>query len=526
MSTAAERYQLLQTDRNSVLNAARAAAKVTIPGLIPEQGSSNPHDSTTQPWENLGARGVNNVAAKLLVSLFPPQRPFFRLEIDADTAQQMGSKLGAAQDALAQISQKGQRLIEASGSRPMWMEVFRHLVVAGNIVLYHPDDGTRMRVWRLDQFVVRRDAQGNFLEIVIEEEVYPSELDPEVLAAVGLDKNTEDAKDAEPADAEEKKIKLYTWVERIGDQIVHFQEINGVEVPDSRGTAKATETGWQALRWQAVPGSDYGRSMVTEYAGDFLSLEEGWQAVIKFAAEAARIITIVDPNAGVDVEELADAETGDHLTGFVEKISKLGLDKSADFGVLWNVLQAIERRLSSAFLLTADTIRDAERVTAEEIRAVAQELEDAFGGTYTVLSDEAQAPYARRVLYILTKQKKAPPLPADVTPQIVTGFAALGQNTEVQAIEDWLKFLVELFTPKVVADKLDFEEIALRTGEGRAITDVKGMLLDAQTQAQNSAADQQAAVTQEVAPEVVKQGMKSLADNPQIQEAISGQAQQ
>jgi hypothetical protein len=527
MASAAARYSLLQRGRNTVLNQAREASRVTIPGIIPAEGASDPHDISEQPWSSLGARAVNNVAAKLLLSLFPPQRPFFRLDIAPDTVEKMGAKLGDAQAKLAGISFLANDLMEASGSRPLWMEVFRHLVVAGNFLLYHPEDGSVMRVWRLDQYVVRRDAQGKLLEAVIEEEVYPSELDPKILKAVGLDAEAQkpQGNDAKAADKSEEKVKLYTVVLRDGEDIVHYQELNDIEVPDSRGTAKADVSGWQALRWQAVPGSDYGRSMVTEYAGDFLSMEEGWQAVIKFAAEAARIITVVDPNSGVDVEELAGADTGDHITGYIDKIQKLGLDKSADFQTLWNVLQQIERRVSQAFLLTANTIRDAERVTAEEIRAVAQELEDAFGGTYTVLSAEAQAPYARRLLYLLVKQKKAPKLPKTVTPQVVTGFAALGQNSEVAAITEWVDELAKLFGPETVSAKVDFDEVALRTGTGRGITDVQGLLMSADQVAAEQADAQNTGMAQAVAPQIAKGAMDAMK-NPQnaqaIQEAMNG----
>lgn len=510
--TASSRYSSLQRGRNSVLVQARAAAKLTIPGLIPEVGASDPHDIAEQPYQNLGARGVNNVSAKLLLSLFPPQRPFFKLEIAADVAKSMGQTKGPADEALANISIQAQTLVEGSGSRPMWMEVFRHLTVAGNALVFHPDDGTVMRIWRLDQYVVRRDAQGRLLEAVIEEEVYPSELDEGTLTAVGI---TPDPKEpGHPSNKNENKIKVYTMILKDGDNVVHYQEINDVEVPGSRGQAKADVAGWQALRWQAVPGSDYGRSMVSEYAGDFLSLEEGWKAVLQFAAEAARIIRISDPNSGIDIEELAAAETGDTLTGFVDKIQTLQLEKQADFSTLWNVLQSIERRVSQAFLLTANTIRDAERVTAEEIRAVAQELEDSFGGTYTVLSAEAQSPYARRVLYILSKQGKAPKLPDSVTPLVVTGFSALGQTHEAAATIEWLKQLLEIFGEQAVASEVKFSEVALRTGTSQGITDVAGMLFsDAEKQA-NHAAAQQSQTQQAIAPEVVKGGMAMMAKNP------------
>jgi hypothetical protein len=336
---------------------------------------------------------VNNVSAKLLLSLFPPQRPFFRLDIAADTAKEMGSSLGPAQEALADISTKAQSLVESSGSRPLWMEVFRHLVVAGNVLVYHPDDGNRDAPLagrpicgppRRPGQLARRRHRGGGLPLRARRG------DP-----CGRHHLPEEDADGTPVGQGEDKVKLYTMILRDGDNLIHYQEINDIEVPGSRGQAKLDVAGWQALRWQAVPGSDYGRSMVAEYAGDFLSLEEGWKAVIMFAAEAARIIRIADPNSGVDIEEFATAETGDVITGFVDKIQTLQLEKGADFSTLWNVLESIERRLSQAFLLTANTIRDAERVTAEEIRAVAQELEDSFGGTYTVLSAEAQAPYAR-----------------------------------------------------------------------------------------------------------------------------------
>jgi hypothetical protein len=531
--TARARYQMLEPARSTVLLQARSASDLTIPGIIPPLGASNPHDVVTQPYSSLGARGVNNVAAKLLLSLFPPQRPFFKLEIDPDVASAMGTTIGDANEALAKISQKAQNLIESSGSRPMWMEVFRHLAIAGNALVFHPDDGSVMRMWRLDQYVVRRDVQGKLLEAIIEEEIYPSELADDVRDAVKIPEDpTQKAEEDKPSPSgrAETKVKLYTVVLRDEqDNIVHYQEVNDIEVPGSRGKAKADVAGWQALRWQAVVGSDYGRSMVSEYAGDFLSMEEGWKSVLQYAAEASRILRIVDPNSGIDIEELAAAETGDNLTGYADKIKVLQLEKNADFNILWEILQNIDRRLSRAFLLTADTVREAERVTAEEIRATAQELEDSFGGTYTVLSAEAQAPYARRVLYILSKQKKAPKLPKSIEPQVVTGFSALGEGHEAQAILDWLKNLEELFGADALAQEVNFQQVALRTGTSQGIPDVNGLLFSPAQKAANQQANQNAQTTAAVAPQLAKGAMDMVSKNPEaaanVAEAMNNSGQ-
>lgn len=499
-------YQRLQKSRNSVLEKARSAAKVTIPGLIPDEGASDPHDTAEQPWTSMGARGVNNVSAKLLVSLFPPERPFFRLDIDAQTTADMGAKLGEAQEALAGISRAAMILAEQSTSRTIWMEVLRHLIVAGNVLVYNPDDGTRMRMWRLDQYVVQRNAQGDLMTAVIRDEIYPSELEEGVRSAVDLEVNEDDL----AAGKEEKRVPIFTVIRKIGDQIEHFNEINKKEVPGTRGSVAAEQAGWQALRWQAVPGSDYGRSYVTEYAGDFLTLEDATKAIVKFAAEASRILRIVDPNAGVDVEELAEAESGDFLTGFKDRIQTLQLDKSADFQTVWQLAQTTERRLSQAFLMASNTIRNAERVTAEEIRAVAQELEDALGGTYTVLSAEVQRPYANRLLYILSKQKKAPKLPPSVIPVIVTGFNALGQNHETAALLEALTALKNLFGDMIL-QKIDGDEAALRVLTGYGVQDVAGLVVSAEQQQANAQGDMQNQAALAAAPEIAKGAVGAMA---------------
>ena len=503
-------YSRLQKSRNSVLEKARAAAKVTIPGLIPEEGASDPHDSAEQPWTSMGARGVNNVSAKLLITLFPPERPFFRLDVDEATAGEMtgdAGKLGEVQAALAGISRSAMILAEQSTSRTIWMEALRHLVVAGNVLVYHPDDGTRMRMWRLDQYVVRRDAQGNFLEIIVHDEVYPSELPEATRAVVFPDSEPE----IDPT-KEEKKVDIYTVIRRDGDNVIHFEEINKNEVPGSRGSVAADAAGWQPLRWQAVPGSDYGRSYVTEYAGDFLTLEDATKAIVKFAAEAARILRIVDPNAGIDVEELAEAESGDFLTGYADRIQTLQLEKSADFQIVWNLAENTERRLSQAFLMASNTIRNAERVTAEEVRAVAQELEDALGGTYTVLSAEVQRPYANRLLHILSRTAKAPKLPPSVIPVIVTGFNALGQNHETSALIQALGTLKDLFGDALMS-QVDSTEVSKRIMVGFGVQSVNTLIKSTEQQAAEAQAAQQNQMATAATPEIVK-GAVSAATAP------------
>ncbi len=303
-------------------------------------------------------------------------------------AAQLGTQLGDANSRLSDIGNVAYALFEGQVSRAVLGSVLTHLIVAGNALVFQPEDGPT-RMFRLDQYVVRRKHSGEFIEIIVREQVFPSSLDPEVRAAVGL-----------TSEKDETAVELFTVVQRKGTNVVHWQEIKGVEVPGSRGQAPAESCGWMPLRWEAVPGSDYGRAHVTRYIGDLLSLEDLSKAMVQFAMEASRIIRIVEPNAGIDVEELANAQTGEFLTGFGERIKSLGLDKAQDWSVMNTLAERLEERLSNAFLLRSSAIRNAERVTAEEVRMVAEELETILGGTYTLLASEFQAQLVNRFLYL------------------------------------------------------------------------------------------------------------------------------
>ena len=76
MKQAQARYSQLETRREPFLTRARDAAKLTIPSLLPPSGHTG-HSKFSTPAQSLGARGVNNLASKLLLALLPPNSPFF-----------------------------------------------------------------------------------------------------------------------------------------------------------------------------------------------------------------------------------------------------------------------------------------------------------------------------------------------------------------------------------------------------------------------------------------------------------------
>jgi len=501
VAQAKRRYEQLRGTRNTALERARKNSDLTIPGLIPAD-AQDANSAFSQPYQSLGARCVNNLASWLLLTLFPPDQAFARISVHEDTAEELGENLTTVKTALGRISSKAHLLVETAAMRPIFMETLRHLIVGGNALVYVGLERLPPRLYRLDQYVVLRDERGRMIEAVIEEKVYPSTLSEEVRAACKV--VVEEGKE------NDKLVTIYTHVKVEEDEVVHYQEINETLVPESEGRAPRAEAGWMALRWQAIPGSDYGRAHVSEYVGDLMSLEDLSKAIIQFASVAARIIHMVDPNAMVDIEELATAESGDFVTGYVDKVKALQLEKTQDFSVASEVASRLELRLSHAFLLQSGTVRNAERVTAEEIRAMAQELENVLGGVYTVLSAEFQLPLIRRLLYILVREGEAPELPADVNPTIVTGFEALGRNHAANKIRMLMTDLTNIYGQQVLSRITDPTELGKRLGDSYGVEGLDTLFKSADTLAQEdqAAATNQAAMA--AAPQVAKVGAEAI----------------
>lgn len=405
--TAAGRYSQLERLRHPFLSRARAAAKLTIPSLLPPEGHSGDATLPT-PFQGIGARGVNNLASKLLLTLFPPNSPIFRLLIDDFTIEEITKQEGmkaVIEEALGKVERAVMTQIEGAAIRVTAFEALKQLIVAGNVLLYLPPEGG-MRAFRLDRFVVKRDPMGNVIEIIVKETVAPDTLPKNF-----VDKLTGNARQRfTNAMSADKTLDLYTHVKLGRGQLWHvYQEVEGVRVPGTEGTYPKGKSAWIPLRFTKIDGEDYGRGYVEEYYGDLQSLETLTKAIVEGSAAAAKILILVNPNGTTNKRTIAEAPNGAVRSGNASDVTFLQLDKYADFRIAKETMAEITQRLSMAFLLNSAIQRAGERVTAEEIRYMAGELEDALGGVYSILSQEFQLPLVSRIMFQLERMGNARP---------------------------------------------------------------------------------------------------------------------
>lgn len=496
MKNAATRFSAMQTSRSSVLDKARQASRLTIPGLIPEDGQ-NEHHTSTQPYQSVGAHGVRTLGSRLLTTLFPTSVPFFRLELDAFAAAEIERDKASTDSILSQVSESTASLMEELKVRPVMAEAMRHLIVAGNVVIHFPLDRAP-KLYRLDQFVLRRNQNGEWMEIILQEKVYPSALSQEIRDEIGLKLDK---------DKTEQLIDIYTVVVREDGKVIEHQEANGKIISSTKGESPADKSGWLAPRWLAVAGSDYGRSLVTEYLGDLLSLEDLNRSIVEFSAIASRVVNLVDPNSVIDIAELASANSGDYLYGSANDVTALALNKSQDFGVMRAVAESIEERVSRAFMI--QNFRQAERVTAEEIRAQSEELESVLGGTFSVLASELQEPVASRYLYVAERRNLIPPIPAGIKPKIITGLAALGRAAEVNRLRAFIGDASAMLQNPAVTQHFNVSSLLTRLGVEHGVLGLTDLLKSDEQKAeeQQQAMMQQAAMS--AAPQIMDAAMSA-----------------
>ena len=134
-----------------------------------------------------------------------------------------------------------------------------------------------------------------------------------------------------------------------------------------------------------------GRGYVEEYAGDFTKLSLMSEQLGLYELESLQLLNVVDEAAGGVIDDYQEADIGDYVPGKVNAVTAYERGDYNKMVAVRNGLNEIAMRLSQAFMYTGNQ-RDAERVTAEEIRTIAQEAENLLGGTYSILAETLQAP--------------------------------------------------------------------------------------------------------------------------------------
>jgi len=451
------------------------------------------------PWQAHGATCVRNLAGRLALTLFPPNLPFFRYGL-AEYLKASDPALRSTWDMI----RDGHRIIEKSvttffdthGWRIATVDAAESLIAVGNILL-NRDEMDRMRTIRYDRYVVKRDAMGEPYEIIVKETKCFTTLPQEVQDAI-----LPEVKKQGKAPDEKLPIDIYThvYLNREDSHWYQRQEVMGVPWAGGEGHWPEADCPWIPLRFTALGGEDYGRGLVELTLGDWRSLESFYIDLAEIAAAMAKIIPLVNPSGLTSIRDITRAGSGVPIPGRADDITFVNINKLADVQFMLAMSERIEQRLGRAFLLNSSIQRQGERVTAEEIKFMAKELENAFGGTYTLLAEDWQLKIVNLAIASLKRDPRFPKVSPQLRPQVITGIAGLGKDTEMSAIDEFASRL-QLLDPQQRNVKAG--AVLRKTADAAGLIPSDVVKTDEEL-ADEIAAEQQAATAQALGPEVVK----------------------
>ena len=232
---------------------------------------------------------------------------------------------------------------------------------------------------------------------------------------------------------------------------------------------------------------------------------------------------MVAPNGTTRARKLGESPNGAIIEGSANDVSVLQVNKFNDFRIAYDTMNRIETRLQLAFLLNSSIQRNAERVTASEIRFMAEDLEQALGGIYSILSQEFQLPYVMRKMAMMEKNKKLPKLPKDgVRPSIVTGLEALGRGNDKNKLIAFLQTLSATLGQETIAKYINVTDAVSRLATSEGI-DPKGLVRNEQELQAEMEAQMQAQQAQQLTQAGIQVGAQKLGNIPSenITESLS-----
>lgn len=532
---AADLYKTLSGgQRESVCEMGRKMAELTIPSVFPESGYQ-PGDDVPGNNQSIGAQCLNTLTAHLEFMAFPPGQPIFRAEPEEQKVQEMvdeDPELWAKVElAMSRVELSHRKKFASFPLDTAYTGYTKLLLVAGNALWKHLKL-QEPTFHRPDRYVVKRSGGGLPLLMILEEKLTFEGMDPDHINFIKSVASEDDSKAWEAAGKSDwdRQVTVHSVcrlrVHPDGEVTWRYwEEYEGHAIPDTKVETDADNppmwAGWMVPHY----GHDWGTSYCEEYRGDLYTVEAHASALNDGASLAALSLLLVKPGATTSIRQIREAKNLSTLPGDADDLSVFRTDKSADFNFVATNLEAASRRLSAAFLTQSAVVRQAERVTKEEVQRVGQELDKALGGLYTMIAQGNQKIIITRAVRLNEDEKDGPPeLPADmVNITVVTGKDALGQSLEFESLVDLARASREAF-PTSFEKHYDAGNYFTRLAATKGIKP-DGLIRSSDQVAENDQAAQQQAMGASLMDKAAGPAAKGLTDMMVQQQAPQAQQQ-
>lgn len=459
----------------------------TIPSVFPDERgrvfTMKGNTPVQHDYQSLGSLLTNNLTTKMAEMLFPVNRTFFKINLTDQVKDILGEaspeQAGNAVGKLAELESAACKRLLIGDSYAQTLQYLRYLVITGNALIKRING--RTTVYGLRNFVNKRDASGQVLDIILREKWTYGSL------PLSITVNRDGKKDTDP-------VEVYTRIKREQSKTdpeywVVTQEVDGLVV-GAPVTYRHNTCPYFVGVFNLVNGDDYGRGHVEDYAGDMAKFSALSRALTLYEVEITKVVNCVKPGSQTtDLKSLNAAQTGEWVLADPQAVSAM---EAKEYGKIQQILadlNVIATRLSTAFMYQANQ-RDGERVTKYELQLMVQEADKALGGAYSRVSAATHPRLAYLCMLEEDPNFMTAVIAGEVELEILTGTAALSRAAdtenlltavqEIAAIVPLLKQISVRFDEDLIIDNiLRSHGIKLDTVM-KSETKLKAMLAEAQ----------------------------------------------
>ena len=496
--TLALRFNVMDADREAKLFRGRDCASLTIPQLLPPENWTE-QDPLPQPFSSAAAKGVVSMSSRMLSALMPlNDMPFFEFALSDGT--EPTPEVGAL---LETLSYQVYRKLSAGNLRSTVFQALQSLIVIGDVLMIMEDDFT-YRLVRLDQYQLRRDVKGDVKEIIYLEYELADSDEP----AWEYDLTYGGSSDV-PFSRQGYNTILCRWVYDDEKEVwwAHKEYADGSKIDGGKYEVGPIIP----LRWSGVISENYGRSHTEENFGDIQTLESLTKSMIMGMAASAIYWPCLNPSSVSEIDDIAPIPSGHWMSVKKEDVSVVSPAEALRFQLdaTNSSVSQLRQIIAKAFLNETGQIRNAERVTATEVRLIGQQLEEVLGGAFSSIAKDLLEPLVKRAVFLMIENNELDPRIAKefteggkLSVNIVTGLQALSRDQDLNKLMQMGEMVRNL--PPEAASLFNYEEYGralvasigfdprnwIRTREDVQAEQLKVQQQQAQVDAMNNVAQQ------------------------------------
>ena len=494
----AARFQKLDTDRQVALSRKREHARMTMPSLLPPSGHTV-HTLLDVPYSSVPAEGISSLASRITSMVWPSNGQ----AVFEGTLNQPFAPEGRDDSELDASFQRFERAVmntlAPTNLRAATFLSYQHEVAVGDSLMFMDDD-LEFRVFRADQFVVRRKHEGDWQEILIVEAVLP-EWEPDLKLEPTSGPVRSPQYTSFPSSPQGEKWEyLYTSVVRDPEDVsVTVKQEHREKLV---GEKKFLTSPYFPGRWGAIAGEPYGISLVESIFGDIRALSMLNKSLYDLSALVAEHRWGVNPAGLTEIQDVLDSVNGGAIASAPGDIFPLQFSSSQALSALFATVQHREQLVGRRFLMNSAVQPSGERVTARQVSILAQELEGMLGGVLSIAARDKQEPIIRRVISVMADKGQIPDNIRDeildpkgfVKLRIRAGLEILNREAQREKLDTMVANMRNL--PEAAFAAVNWTELLRDWWQSQGLEDT-GVIKSEQQMAQEAQQAQQAAMQQQ-----------------------------